>query len=414
MKKQNGRSLTTEEKQRIIEAHLAVVAENKAAGIWPHQNFSEVARRANYHRQTVRAVVEDAIASDSPQAVASETSSTEIDTDRARFRLESQLKEYQDKYKDALSQLGDAEARAEVLLDIQQPVKPIKITVGAKSAKGEAVAIAQASDWHVEERVDPQTVNGLNEYNPEIAEARAQTYFKNLLKLVRKERQDVAIDTLILHVGGDLVSGYIHEELEESNYLSPVEAVQFAKRLILGGLKFLKEDGEFKRIVVPTSYGNHGRSGKKLRVSTGHKNSFEWMIYRDMAGLLANDDVISFQVVDGYFNYVECFGQWLRFHHGDAIKYGGGIGGVTIPLLRYLARVNMQRPATADFLGHFHQLTPYSRSNRFVVNGSLIGFNSYAQRIGASPEPPLQSFHLFDAKHGFTISAPIIVEDEAR
>jgi hypothetical protein len=41
------------------------------------------------------------------------------------------------------------------------------------------------------------------------------------------------------------------------------------------------------------------------------------------------------------------------------------------------------------------------------VNGSGIGFNAYAQRIGASPEEPMQGFCLLDKKYGLTIKTPI-------
>ncbi len=35
-----------------------------------------------------------------------------------------------------------------------------------------------------------------------------------------------------------------------------------------------------------------------------------------------------------------------------------------------------------------------------VTNGSLIGYNAYAQKIGASPEPPMQAFFLIDQERG--------------
>ncbi len=133
-------------------------------------------------------------------------------------------------------------------------------------------------------------------------------------------------------------------------------------------------------------------------------------MYHDLATIFDGDSVIEFQISDSYFNYLDVYGRTLRFHHGDAIKYGGGVGGLTIPLIKAIHRANQSRRADADFVGHFHQLMPFSRSHRFVVNGSLIGYNAYALRIGASPEEALQSFHLLDAQRGFTIAAPIVVE----
>lgn len=337
-----------------------------------------------------------------------------VAADRGLQRAVDEVRDLREKYKHTLAQIAELESQNEAILAIKSPVEPFTIKADPGKDGGEAVAIIQASDWHVEEKVDPSTVGGRNEYNPDIAEARARMFFQNGLKLIRKERQGVAIDRVILALSGDLVSGFIHEELEESNYLSPVEAIQFVKRLVIGGLKLWKEDGGFKEILVATNYGNHGRTTKKIRVSTGHRNSYEWMAAGDLAAMFDGDEVIRFQTTNSYFNFVRCFGHSLRFHHGDAVKYGGGIGGLTIPLLRYVSKSNLQHPADADFIGHFHQLTPYSRAHRFVVNGSLIGFNAYAQRIGASPEPPMQSFHLLDSEKGFTVSAPIFCQEEKK
>lgn len=331
--------------------------------------------------------------------------------DREKFRRESEIAALHSKYRDALNDLAEVEAQRDAMLAISEPVKPLVITADLSNTKGEAVAIWQASDWHVEERVDAATVNHVNAYNPEIAERRAKAFFRNGLKLVRKERQDVAIDTMVLHLGGDLITGYIHEELEESNYLSPVEAVQFVKQLLLGGLGLLQTDGEFKSIEVVTSWGNHGRTTKNIRVSTGHKNSYEWMLYNDLASRYENDPIIKFHVGNSYFTYAELYGRLIRFHHGDAVKYHGGIGGLTVPLLRYIAKSNQQKHVAADFIGHFHSRIPYSPATRVAVNGSLVGFNAYAMRIGASPEPPVQNFQLCDSRYGFTIASPIIVED---
>lgn len=45
-----------------------------------------------------------------------------------------------------------------------------------------------------------------------------------------------------------------------------------------------------------------------------------------------------------------------------------------------------------------------------MMTGSLCGFDTYAQSIGASKEPPLQAYRLLDSKYGFTGFNPIICE----
>ena len=56
---------------------------------------------------------------------------------------------------------------------------------------------------------------------------------------------------------------YIHEELEESNYLSPTQATRFAKeKKIITAIKFYLQHGKFDKITVVCNYGNHGRTNK--------------------------------------------------------------------------------------------------------------------------------------------------------
>ena len=62
--------------------------------------------------------------------------------------------------------------------------------------------------------------------------------------------------------------------------------------------------------------------------------------------------------------------------------------------------------ADLTVFGHFHQSVSHKD---FVCNGSLIGYNAYAERIKAEYEAPQQSFFLIDREHGKTIEAPIFL-----
>ena len=64
--------------------------------------------------------------------------------------------------------------------------------------------------------------------------------------------------------------------------MSPTEATILAKELILGGLRHLEDHGNFKKIIVVCNYGNHGRTTKMRRQSTGYKNSYEWMMFKEI------------------------------------------------------------------------------------------------------------------------------------
>ena len=289
----------------------------------------------------------------------------------------------------------------DVALAIDRKVKPVRITATEGKAS-ESVAFAIASDWHVEETVTPASVSGLNEYDLSIADARIKKFAASTVKLTEIQRAGTDIKTLVLFLGGDFMTGHIHEEFVESNGLSPVQTIDWLIDRIAGVVRHLRK--HFDRLIVVCSYGNHGRTTKKPRHSTGAANSFEWLMYRVLSRQLT--DGIEWHIAEGYHQYLDIFNHTIRFHHGDAIRYEGGIGGITIPIEKAIASWNKGRKADIDIFGHWHQ---YIAGRHFVCNSSLIGYNAFAVAIKAPFEPPQQTFFLLDAKRGRTITAPIFV-----
>jgi hypothetical protein len=114
---------------------------------------------------------------------------------------------------------------------------------------------------------------------------------------------------------------------------------------------------------------------------------------------------VEWQIGESYHNIVELYGKTLRFHHGDGLKYQGGIGGLTVPVEKAIASWN-KSPIKADLdcFGHWHS---QMQNPKFCANGSLIGFNAYAIAIKAAFEPPQQTFFLFDKQRGRTVTTPI-------
>lgn len=298
-------------------------------------------------------------------------------------------------------------------LEAHQP-KPFRIRPRSKrenaSGKNHCLPVLLASDWHMGERVRPETVNGLNEYSPEIAEERARAFFRNAHRLIDIQRGGATITEALLWLGGDLMTGYIHEEFEEENFLSPIEEAELVFDTFVSGIDYLLASADIEKLLIPTSHGNHGRTGKKQRISSGARNSFEWGLYHRLRKHYAKEPRVGFQIADGYLNYVELKdgnGEsiWLRFHHGDGIRYYGGVGGLEIPLNKSIYAWNtlprpgssVACPATCDFLGHWHQYIPGSRA---VTNASLIGLNAYALWIKAKFEEPQQAFCMVDLSGG--------------
>ena len=276
----------------------------------------------------------------------------------------------------------------------------------------EVIAISTLSDVHIEEPVVKSVVNNLNEYNLIIAEERVSRYFKRLMYIITQTRKaGYKVDNLVLGLLGDFITGYIHEELEEVNQLTPSEATFVIQNLLIKGIKFLSEEGNFQKIIIPCVPGNHGRTTIRKRYTTGHKNSYEWLMYNNIknafieSGRYSNVEII---IPESEFIYLDLFGYINKFSHGDHFNYQGGIGGLEVPLKKWILRENAVIKTDMSWIAHWHQ---YIVLNKVRVNGSLIGYNSYARAFGFEPEPPKMQFQLLDKRRGFTLNNPIILTD---
>lgn len=276
-----------------------------------------------------------------------------------------------------------------------------------KREKSEATAIIMASDWHVGETVDPETIGGVNEYNREIAQKRGKQFFTNALRLLKIFERDIYINNVILALLGDFITNTIHEELAETNSMLPSDEISFAQDLIVSGIEFLLKNTTVN-FIIPCHSGNHGRMTKKQRISSEAGNSLEYFMYKNIAYYFKNEKRITFLIPRGYFSFVQVYDKVVRFHHGHHLSYGGGVGGVTIPINKAIAQWDKTKKADIDCFGHFHQ---FLNGGKWILNGSMMGFNAYAESIKASYEPPKQAFFLIDKKRGQTVVCPITFDD---
>lgn len=291
-------------------------------------------------------------------------------------------------------------------VDAVTAVRPLTIGTipcGGKTSS-EAVACVVTSDLHVDEVVEPGTVNGLNEYNPDIAKARMEAFFRNSLKLAQGAARDSEIKVLYWAILGDLFSGWIHDELIETNSMSPVDAAQFVGDLLASGLAYWLRHSKFK-IVGDMVVGNHGRLTKRLR-SAPVGTSLESVVYRRLADAFRDEPRVQLTAAPGGRTYRRFGELTMRLCHGYEVGYQGGVGGVSIPIRKKVAQWDKAIKADLTVMGHFHQLL---NGGDFLVNGSVIGYSAYAEFLAASPEPPRQAFFLVHAKRGLSLTAPVWV-----
>jgi hypothetical protein len=292
--------------------------------------------------------------------------------------------------------------------------KPISYTIPEilfnEHEKHQGIGIIQYSDWHVEERVEKKTTHGLNEYNPDIARRRVDKLTENTIKLIRKERQDINLDKLLIVLGGDMINSFLHDHDVQQNYMAPIEACEFAKELICRSLATIAEYADVQSIDVMCIRGNHPRLTKKMSSSTDYKMNLEALIYNSVKqDEKMKSDIFKWHIPESQFGYIKIGNKTVRAMHGHEINYKGGIGGITIPLVKAVMRLNDTMKADYTCMHHYHTLDMIGACNT-SINGSLVGYNSYAMAIQAKFDTPKQAFQLLDMERGFTTRIPIFCE----
>jgi len=343
------------------------------------------------------------------KAIAADVAGTDrIESDAEIARLRSELAGLRAKYKVALSQIDRERERADTIAGLANVPAKAMPAPKPKRTRGNATVILGLSDWHCEELVRTETVNGLNAFDLSVCDRRIRELAERFTALLNHQRQLVRIDRVVVWLGGDFLTGHIHEDCVELAQLAPLAATRWAGERLRGLVDMVAADA--REVIVVTNSGNHGRVGDP-RVGTELDHSFEQNLYLTMAGAEKNKNV-RWQVGEGYLNNLDLDGFRVRFHHGHAVKYGGGVGGITIPMNKAVAAWDRISPADLTVCGHYHQWS-WLRSARFVTNGSLIGHNAYAIRIKAAYEPPCQSFIVVDHKRREVVEAkPIFCDSD--
>ena len=328
----------------------------------------------------------------------------QVREDLVSTRLQDEKSDLQKKYRALLRYTKMVEAERDAVKQIREvsthTIRPL--TRGRR--QNEATAVVLASDWHIEEEVKSSDVNGLNTFNLDIARRRVEHFWSTTLRLVQIYSRDIPINTLVVALLGDFISGSIHEELLETAQLSPMDAIMKAQEWIASGIQFLLDNSKLN-LVIPCVSGNHARITHKPRIATEKGHSLEYFMYHNLAQHFAGNKRVKFLIAESYHVYLDVYDYKIRMHHGHAIRYQGGIGGLFIPAFKAISQWNKARNVNLETFGHWHSRKD---GGNFLCNGSLIGFNAYAISIKADFEKPSQTFFLVDRKRGRTLVTPIL------
>lgn len=277
-----------------------------------------------------------------------------------------------------------------------------------------AIPTLMLSDLHLDEVVDPAEVEGLNAYNREIAELRLERTFKKAIETSRDYLSGVKYDGFNLLLGGDLISGWIHEELSETNADTVPGTVAYWLDPLASGIGMLAD--HFGKVHVSGVVGNHGRVTKKPRAKKRVRDNIDWLIYMLLMRDFRSDSRVTWQVPESADSLVRIYDTNFLLTHGDQFRGGSGIAGALSPLMIGHARKvrrNMATDSPFDHLvmGHWHT---YWSGKGIMVNGSSKGIDEYAYIGNFDYEPPQQAMWLTTPEHGVTFSWPLMVAESRK
>lgn len=268
------------------------------------------------------------------------------------------------------------------------------------------------SDLHWGENVDPMQINGVNEYNLKIARKRLRRVFDTAITMLYEHLSPHTYPGMVVVLGGDIVSGNIHEELRDTNDATILVIVLDATDHIIAGIQMLLDAG-VPHVFVPCVVGNHGRLDKKPRAKGAVQDNYEWIIYQLIARHFAGNKRVTVAPSTSLDYVYQVHNTTYLLTHGDQFKGGSGIAGPFTPWAlgdhKKRKRQNaIDQPYDYMIFGHFHMLV---WGTSFIVNGSLKGYDEYAFRSNFGFEPPQQALWITHPKHGITVKMEIGAED---
>lgn len=322
-------------------------------------------------------------------------------------RLESELKTHE-------RQADQAEIIKEVIGGIARKVEELDPPVWVAKSQGKTgapgVPTLFISDVHGGERVFPSQINNVNSYNVAIMRDRFAVLVDSTVHLLKIISPSMDYTGIVIPLGGDMISGNIHDELTATNELNSMPSVLELYSILTGIIAGMANT--FGRVFLPCVSGNHGRDTRKIWNKDRHHTSFDWLLYRFLAKHFESDKRVTFFIPDGPDAYYKVYNHAYLLTHGDSFRGGDGVIGVMGPIIRgdhkkrsRNAQIDMEY--NTMLMGHFHQ---YVHHSRFIINGSLKGYDEYAYSNNFGFEQPQQALWLTHPKYGITYRMPVYVD----
>ncbi len=325
---------------------------------------------------------------------------------------------------DLRRELGEAKTTAATAEALRELLGTAKLAVNElqlpkwvcepKATKSPGVPKLMLSDLHWGEMVRAEQIGGVNSYNLAIARARLRTVIETTIGLCKILDPAMGYPGIVIPLGGDMVSGNIHDELAASNELNTMPTVLDLYRNLVPAIRLMADT--FGHVFLPCVSGNHDRDTKKIWSKDRNHTSFGWLLYQFLAAAFADDARVTFYIPDGSDALYRVYNTRYLLTHGDQFRGGDGIIGPLGPVTRGEQKKNTRNAAVGqDYdvmeFGHFHKRM---LTARLRGNGSLKGYDEYAADNNFGFEPASQNFWITHVDHGITFDAPVYCDTKVK
>jgi len=377
-------------------------------------NKSDAARALNIPRTTLISRLEAAERKEIKPTVKSPN--LEVALAEQKMVYDLQIRELKKQLDEAIQQNVTSDyVRKSVFKLGKHKVNPPKWLVKSSPATGApGVPTLFLSDFHYGEVVKSDAVNNLNTFNKKISRSRLKSTVETAIDLCHNHMVNPKYPGIVLALGGDMMSGCIHDELIDTNDGTNIDHVLELFDQLIWTISTLAD--KFGKVFVPTCYGNHSRMYQQYRNKEAAHLSFDWLLYNMLEKHFKNnkDDRIQFLIPTGFDTYYKIFDTSYLLTHGDRLGVRGGTGivGMLGPIARGVQKVrseyaNFGKSIDYVIMGHYHQ---YISIKGAIVNGSLKGYDEYAMSNRFAFEIPKQALWFTHPQYGVTFQVPVIAE----
>lgn len=281
------------------------------------------------------------------------------------------------------------------------------------AAKNEHIPLLFVSDAQIGEVIDPKETEYGRGYNTKIFRQRYRQLIDTTIYLSTEHVGDWTYPGIVYLRGGDTISGDIHDELQATNDMTPIQACEVAFEEESAGIYHLLE--AFGRVEVKdVGGGNHDRGTKKPWSKQANARSYDRLIAAMLRREFKNEERVSFQVTESPDIFFPIYDKGVLATHGDKIGAGGGTGfiGPGATILKGAQKVAMEQQSlgrTVDLVmvGHFHTML---LTRHVIANGCFPGYSEFAKMFRFRPEPPSQLLTYWHKRHGLVDIRPIALD----